>query len=270
MTSRTNGRHPQIQCTNVQKVFNAELGPDRRVVALEDFTLDIAAGELITLLGPSGCGKSTLLNVLAGFEKPTAGELSLEGQPIRSPGPDRAVVFQDYALFPWLTVKQNIEFGLREKGISGAERGRLADDFIGLVGLGGFERRHPHQLSGGMQQRVAIARALAIEPKMLLMDEPFGALDAQTRRVLQSELLRVWEATRKTIVFVTHSVEEAIFLGQRIVVMTARPGRIKEIIEVDLPYPRDVSADDFNQYRRRADRSIEEEVLKLLRAGVEM
>jgi NitT/TauT family transport system ATP-binding protein len=258
----------QIQCDHVSKVFRDADGSE--VVALVDFRLEIRNGELITILGPSGCGKSTLLNILAGFEQPTAGEVRLDGQVVSRPGPDRGVVFQDYALFPWLNVRQNIEVGLRERRMSQDERGRVCRRYVDLVGLNGFEKRHPHQLSGGMQQRVAIARALAIEPKTLLMDEPFGSLDAQTRRLLQGELLRAWEATHKTIVFVTHSVEEAIFLGQRIAIMTARPGRIKELIKIDLPYPRDVAGGEFNVYRRQAEKLIEYEVFRTLKAGAEL
>jgi nitrate ABC transporter ATP-binding subunit len=265
---RTAADSVQLQCDHVAKVFVDADGSE--VVALADFDLEIRRGEFLVVLGPSGCGKSTLLNILAGFERPSSGQVRLEGAVIDRPGPDRAVVFQDYALFPWLSVRQNIEVGLRERGPAREERERICREYIELVGLHGFERRHPHQLSGGMQQRVALARALAIQPKTLLMDEPFGALDAQTRRVLQAELLRVWEATHKTIVFVTHSVEEAIFLGQRVVIMTARPGRIKEVIDVALPYPRDVAADDFNAHRRRAEKSIEQEVSRMLRAGVEL
>jgi NitT/TauT family transport system ATP-binding protein len=258
----------QIECEGLAKVFGDPGRGGQAVVALRDVSFQVRAGEFVVLLGPSGCGKSTLLNIVAGFERATRGEIRLDGEAIGAPGPDRGVVFQDYALFPWLTVRENIEYGLREKGLPRRQRLETCRRYIELVGLGGFEGRYPHQLSGGMQQRVAISRALAIDPKMLLMDEPFGALDAQTRRLLQQELLRVWQATHKTVIFVTHSVDEAIFLGQKVVVMTARPGSIKEVIEVGLPYPRDLTGEDFNVYRRRVTRSIEEEVDKMLRSGV--
>jgi NitT/TauT family transport system ATP-binding protein len=257
----------QIECEGLAKVFG-DGGRGASVVALRDVSFHVRAGQFVVLLGPSGCGKSTLLNIIAGFERATRGEIRLDGQAIVGPGPDRGVVFQDYALFPWLTVQQNIEYGLREKGLSRAERLARCRQFVELVGLAGFERRYPHQLSGGMQQRVAISRALAIDPKTLLMDEPFGALDAQTRRLLQTELLRVWHATHKTVIFVTHSVDEAIFLGQTVVVMTARPGTIKEVIDVALGYPRNLTGEDFNVYRRRVTQSIEEEVDQMLRSGV--
>ncbi len=261
------GDRAQIECDLLGKVFADPRTGDEEVVALRDVSFRVRAGECVILLGPSGCGKSTLLNIVAGFEQATRGTVRLDGQVLRNPGPDRGVVFQDYALFPWLTVQQNIEYGLREKGLPHGERRATCQHYIELVGLKGFEHRYPHQLSGGMQQRVAISRALAINPKMLLMDEPFGALDAQTRRLLQGELWKVWHATHKTVLFVTHSVEEALFLGQTVMVMTARPGTIKEVIEITLPYPRDITSEEFNVYRRRVTRSIEEEVDKMLRSG---
>jgi NitT/TauT family transport system ATP-binding protein len=256
----------QIECANLRRVF-----PSARrraeVVALGDFTLGVRRNEIVVVLGPSGCGKSTLLNLIAGFDQPTSGSILLEGEPVSKPGPDRGVVFQDYALFPWLTVRQNVEFGLKEQDLPRAERARQAQDYLELVGLEAFEGRWPHELSGGMRQRVALARVFAIRPKILLMDEPFAALDAQTRTLLQHELLRIWEHDTRTVLFVTHSVEEAVVLAHRIVVMTARPGTIKEVIDVDLPFPRNPTDDAFNVIRRRATVSIEEEVGKVLGRG---
>jgi NitT/TauT family transport system ATP-binding protein len=220
--------------------------------AIEDITLDVRDGEFLCLLGPSGCGKTTLLNLFAGFEQPSAGRVSLDGQAIGSPGPDRGVVFQEHALFPWLTVRDNVESGRRVQAQAAAARRHTSDRYLALVGLHGFDRHYPHQLSGGMKQRVSIARALANEPEVLLMDEPFASLDAITRSVLQAELIRIWNETGKTIVFVTHNIEEAVVLGDRIAVMTARPGRIKEILAVRLPKPRDINSPEFNEVERRA------------------
>ena len=222
--------------------------------------LEIGDDEFLTILGPSGCGKTTLLNIIAGFDRATSGDVRLDGEAILKPGPDRGVVFQEYALFPWLTVEQNIEFGLRERRIAKAQRRARVRDQIASVGLSGFERRYPQELSGGMRQRVAIARALVNDPKILLLDEPFAALDAQTRTLMQQELLRVWSAARRTAIFITHNIEEAILLGDRVVVMTARPGRIKEIVAVDLRRPRDVTSADFNETRRRIGLMLESEV----------
>ena len=238
----------------------ADIARQEEIVALDGIDLDIADDEFLTILGPSGCGKTTLLNIVAGFEQATSGDLRLDGEPIRSPGPDRGVVFQEYALFPWLTVAQNIEFGLRERRVPKAERMARVQRLIASVGLTGFERRYPQELSGGMRQRVALGRVLVNDPKILLMDEPFAALDAQTRTLMQEELLRVWSGERRTALFITHNIEEAILLGDRVVVMTARPGRIKEIVTVDLPRPRDVTSTDFNATRRRVAALLEDEV----------
>jgi len=199
------------------------------VHALKEIDLEIDEHEFVTIVGPSGCGKSTLLYLVAGFLRPTAGTLELRGQPIAGPGPDRGIVFQRYSLFPWLTVRGNIGYGLSEQGVARTERKRIVDQYVRLVHLQGFEERYPRELSGGMQQRVALAQTLACQPDILLMDEPFGALDAQTRRILQDELRRIWRQDEKTVLFVTHDVEEAVALGTRIVVMAARPGRIKEV-----------------------------------------
>lgn len=207
-------------------------------VALQPTSLEVADNDFITILGPSGCGKSTLLRIVAGLDQPSLGEVHLDGAPVEGPGADRGMVFQSYTLFPWLTVRQNICFGLREKGMPVAEQQAVADRFIGEVGLRGFESHYPKQLSGGMQQRVALARALANDPKILLLDEPFGALDNQTRALMQELLLSIWELHRKTVLFVTHDVDEAIFMANRCVVFSARPGRIKNELAIDLPYPR--------------------------------
>ncbi|MFN0096645.1 MAG: ABC transporter ATP-binding protein [Dehalococcoidia bacterium] len=207
-------------------------------LALSDISLSVAEGEFVCLLGPSGCGKSTLLNIFAGFEKADGGEVLADGRPITGPGPDRIVVFQEAALFPWLNVRANVEFGLKLAGIAKSERRDRADRYLQLVGLERFAKAFVHELSGGMKQRVQIARSLAVEPRVLLMDEPFAALDAQTRDVLQEELQDIWVRTRKTIVFVTHNVREAVLLADRVVVMSPSPGRIKREIEITLEHPR--------------------------------
>jgi NitT/TauT family transport system ATP-binding protein len=207
-------------------------GPARRFTALDDITLDVKSGEFLALVGPSGCGKSTLLDLLGGLETPTSGRILLDGRPILGPARDRGIVFQQYALFPWRTAVQNVEFGLDIAGLKSKARREKALHYLDLVGLSAFANRYPHELSGGMKQRVAIARSLAYDPEVLMMDEPFAALDAQTRETLQSELLRIWRRTGKTIVFITHGIDEAVVLGQRVAVMTSRPGRIKQIVEV--------------------------------------
>jgi NitT/TauT family transport system ATP-binding protein len=206
----------------------------REFVALDGVDLEIGAGEFLTLVGPSGCGKSTVLDLISGLTKPTSGTISVDGRPISGPGLDRSVVFQQYTLLPWRTARGNVEFALEAAGVAKGERARRALEYLDLVGLGEFANRYPHELSGGMKQRVAIARSLSYEPGVLLMDEPFGALDAQTRERLQEELLQIWRRTGTTVVFITHDIEEAVFLGQRVAVMSSRPGRIKEVIDVDL------------------------------------
>ena len=219
-------------------------GVERRfdqTLALQATDLDVAENDFVTILGPSGCGKSTLLRIVAGLDHQTAGEVRLEGRRIEGPGADRGMVFQSYTLFPWLNVLENVCFGLRERGMPRAEQVGLAQGFLQKVGLTGFERHYPKQLSGGMQQRVAIARALANGPRMLLMDEPFGALDHQTRELMQELLLGIWEAEKKTVLFVTHDIDEAVFMGSRVVVMSARPGRIKLDRAVTLAHPRHYS-----------------------------
>ena len=206
--------------------------------ALGGVDLDIADQEFVTVVGPSGCGKSTLMSMAAGLQEPDSGSVLVDGKPVRGPGPDRGVIFQQYALFPWLTVRQNVEFGLKLASVPADERRRRTDDAIGLVGLGEFADALPKTLSGGMKQRCAIARAYAVDPQVLLMDEPFGALDALTRVQLQDQLLRTWSQEKRTVLFITHDVDEAVYLANRVVVMAAGPGRIHRVIDVDLPYPR--------------------------------
>jgi NitT/TauT family transport system ATP-binding protein len=220
----------QIVIDRVSHVYRPPRG--RPLLALDNVSLAVRDQEFLALLGPSGCGKSTLLYLLGGFLPVEEGVILVDDRPIAGPGPDRGIVFQHFALFPWKTVLQNVLYGLEKQGVAREERIRRARDFIELVGLAGFEDSYPSQLSGGMKQRAAIARTLAIDPRILLMDEPFGSLDAQTRTLLQTELLRLWQQTRKTVIFVTHDVQEAVFLAERIAVMSARPGRIKEIVEV--------------------------------------
>jgi NitT/TauT family transport system ATP-binding protein len=247
------GSHIVIK--NVSKVFDA----GRQVVALQDISLEIPGGQFACLLGPSGCGKSTLLNAVAGFSLPTSGSITTDGAQVQGPGPDRGMVFQEYALFPWMTVEQNVGFGLEIKGMPKAEIARRVADLLGILSLSDFRQRYPKDLSGGMRQRVAIARVLALDSPIMLMDEPFGALDALTRRNLQDELLRIWAELKKTIIFVTHSIEEAIYLADRIIVMTYRPGTVKRDILVDLPRMRDPAAPEFNALKRELGELVMEE-----------
>ena len=227
----------KLAIENVSRVFAGVRGgaPTR---ALEPVTLAVADNDFVTILGPSGCGKSTLLRLIAGLDRPNTGRIMLDGARVSAPGADRGMVFQSYTLFPWLTVADNIAFGLREKGVPARRRSEVVGEWLGRIGLTGFAQHYPKQLSGGMQQRTAIARALANDPEILLLDEPFGALDNQTRALMQELLLGIWERERKTVLFVTHDIEEAIFLASRVVVMTARPGRIKADVAIDLPHPR--------------------------------
>ncbi len=225
-----------LEILDVHKTFVNDEG---RVQALAGVSLSVEKGELVVIIGPSGCGKTTLLQIVAGLEEPSKGEVRIAGQRVNKWGRDRTMIFQDYSLFPWLTVRGNVEFGLKMAGVRPEERLKIVDELIRKVGLEGFENLYPHELSGGMQQRVALARALAIDPAVLLMDEPFASVDALTRRELQAELVRLWSESRKTILFVTHSLREALILADRIVVMTPRPGRIKAIFTVDLPRPRE-------------------------------
>ena len=236
LTNYIEGAPVKVHIDNVVKKFNGRNG---EMVALNGVTLDIHDNEFICVVGPSGCGKSTLLNIIAGLLEPTSGEVYCDGKLVEGTGTDRGVVFQQYALFPWLTVKKNVRFALEMRGIKGKEADQLAMKYLEKVDLVKFANHYPKELSGGMKQRVAIARAYAAEPQVLLMDEPFGALDAQTRTQLQSELLQTWERDMKTCFFITHDVDEAIILAQKVIVMSARPGRVKAIIDIDIPYPRD-------------------------------
>ena len=245
-----------IVVSNVSKVFQTA---DRELVALEDIDLEIPQGQFVCLLGPSGCGKSTLLNAVAGFAPPTSGSITADGKLVTGPGPERGMVFQEYALFPWMTVADNVAFGLEIKGMAKAEINAVVDKLLGMLSLQDFRHRFPKDLSGGMRQRVAIARVLALDSPIMLMDEPFGALDALTRRNLQDELLRIWSELKKTIIFVTHSIEEAIYLADRIVVMTYRPGTVKRDLVVDLPRMRDPAAAEFNALKRELGQLVMEE-----------
>ena len=232
-------------------------------LALQASDLQVAENDFVTILGPSGCGKSTLLRIVAGLDQPSAGQVLLDGQPVHGPGADRGMVFQSYTLFPWLNVLENVCFGPRERGLPRVEQLEIAQRFIAQVGLRGFEQHYPKQLSGGMQQRTAIARALANSPRMLLMDEPFGALDHQTRELMQELLLGIWEAERKTVLFVTHDIDEAVFMGSRVVVMSARPGRIKLDRVVPLPHPRHYAVKttlDFMALKAELTEQVREEV----------
>ncbi|PWC41428.1 ABC transporter ATP-binding protein [Azospirillum sp. TSO22-1] len=256
----------KLSIQGVEKTFPGRRGASA-TRALEPTSLEVQDNDFITILGPSGCGKSTLLRVVAGLETPSGGAVLLDGQPVSAPGPDRGMVFQSYTLFPWLTVRDNVCFGLRERGVPRAEQLAVADRFIAQVGLRGFENHHPAQLSGGMQQRTALARALANDPKILLLDEPFGALDHQTREVMQELLLGIWEEHRKTVLFVTHDIDEAIFMASRVVVMSARPGRIKCDIPIELPHPRSYkvkTAPEFAAYKERLTEEIRVETIKTL------
>jgi len=245
--------NPILDLRGVTKQFELQ---GQRIEALRDAHLSVRKGEFVCLIGASGCGKSTLLRIVAGFETPTRGQAQMWGVPIAGPGPERGMVFQDYGLFPWLSVRGNIGFGPRSRGRSAEEVNDTVERFVKLVGLQRFADAYPHQLSGGMKQRVAIARVLANDAEMVLMDEPFGALDAMTRERLQDELLDIWQRTGLTILFVTHSIEEAIFLADRIVIMSPSPGRIESEVTVSLPRPRDVAAPDFNDLRRDLSRRL--------------
>lgn len=255
----------KIKAVNLKKEFQVrdESGKKNRLDVLDEFNLEIQAGEFISILGPSGCGKSTFLSILAGLTTKSAGNLTVDGQEVNGINKKHSVVFQGYALFPWRTVLENVETGLEIRGIKKKERKEIALEYINLVGLLGFANRYPHELSGGMKQRVAIARSLAYDPDVLLMDEPFGALDAQTREVLQTELLRIWETSKKTIVFITHSLDEAIYLSDRVAIMTARPGKVKEIMEIPLARPRSFeirNSEEFVELRKRAWNVLKDEV----------
>lgn len=266
----------KIQAKNVSVNFTIRNTKEKKIIghnqmskftALENVNLEIREGEFMVLVGPSGCGKSTFLHLIGGLTNSTGGEIFIDGKLISGPGLDRGVVFQQYALLPWKTALGNVEFGLEVKKIPKKERTDIARHYLSLVGLSSFEDRYPHELSGGMKQRVAIARSLAFDPDVLLMDEPFAALDSQTREILQDELLRIWEKTGKTIVFITHAIEEAVYLGQRVAVMTSKPGRIKQIIDIPLPDSRqdidDLRSDpEFVRIRHAVWELMREEVIK--------
>lgn len=255
----------RLKIDNVHKTFHSRHRPQEAFVVLDGVTLDVADGEFVTIVGPSGCGKTSLLDLLAGLTRPTDGQILLDGRPIAGPSLDRGVVFQQYALFPWLTAQGNIEFGLEAKGVPARERRDIALHFLDLVGLADFARHYPAELSGGMKQRVAIARSLAYDPEVLLMDEPFAALDAQTREALQCELLRIWEQSRKTIVFITHGIDEAVFLGQRVAVMSSRPGTIKHVVPIPSEFKagEDIRAHpEFGRLRHEIWSLLHEEVVR--------
>ena len=254
----------KLQINSVSRTFPAS-GAGAVTIALQPTTLTIADNDFVTILGPSGCGKSTLLRIVAGLDRPTTGAVTLDGKTVTGPGADRGMVFQSYTLFPWLTVGQNIAFGLREAGVAEAQQKDIVASYIDKVGLRGFENHWPKQLSGGMQQRTAIARALANDPAILLLDEPFGALDNQTRALMQELLLGIWERERKTVLFVTHDIEESIFMASRVLVMSARPGRVKSDIAVDLPHPRPYTiktTPEFSRLKARLTEEIRAEALQ--------
>jgi NitT/TauT family transport system ATP-binding protein len=238
----------ELVIQNLTRTFPRENGTT--LTAIENLSLTVHDKEFVCVLGPSGCGKTTLLRMIAGLDSASSGEILLDGEQISGPNPKVGIVFQEYSLFPWRSVIDNIAFGLEMRGIARTERNRVAEQYLDLVGLTQFRESYPSELSGGMRQRVAVARALALEPVVLLMDEPFGALDAQTRNMLQHELLGIWEKTRKTIIFITHSVDEAVFLADRIVALTPRPGTICEIISIDQERPRDRTSVEFAKVRR--------------------
>ncbi|MFC4604202.1 ABC transporter ATP-binding protein [Rhodococcus kronopolitis] len=254
---------PKLRLDRVGKHFGVR-GSESRFTAIEDISIDVADGEFLVLVGPSGCGKSTLLDLLGGLTTPSSGQILLDGRPIAGPGLDRGIVFQQYALLPWRTALHNIEFGLEAKGLPKRERREIAEHYLELVGLQGFGDRYPHELSGGMKQRVAIARSLAFDPEVLLMDEPFAALDAQTRESLQDELLRIWRATGKTILFITHGIDEAVYLGQRVAVLTSRPGRVKTVVDIDIDRrSADVrSGKRFREFRHHIWSQLQDEVAR--------
>lgn len=256
---------PKLQVSNIIMKFRTRRGAE--VTAVDNLSLEVADREFISIVGPSGCGKSTLLRVIAGLVEPSAGEVLLDGRRIEGPSAERGMVFQTYTLFPWLTVRGNVEFGSRLRAMPAAQRTQVAQSYIEMIGLKNFEHHYPKELSGGMMQRVAIARALANDPEVLLMDEPFGALDAQTRIIMQELLVNLWQRTPKTIIFVTHDIDEAIFLSERVYIMTARPGRIKQVLTVDLPRPRSldlITSPIFLDMKRAVLDSIKEEGLKAI------
>jgi NitT/TauT family transport system ATP-binding protein len=257
----------KIQIENVSRAFSRG---KERILALKDVSVSIGEGEFVVIVGASGCGKTTLLNLIAGFLSPTKGQILLDGLKVRDIDPRCGMIFQQYALFPWKTVQDNVAFGLKMKGIPKKERNRIAATYIEMVGLKGFEQSYPNALSGGMKQRVSIARALANDPEVMLLDEPFAALDAMTRQILQEQLIHIYEKQQKTVVFITHSIDEALMLASRIVIMTARPGQIAKDIKNTLPRPRDVSvqlSEDYLSLKRVIWDTVQSEVLKSMEVG---
>ncbi len=254
----------KIRAIEVEKTFY-DVENRSRVTAIKGLNLEIYDKEFVMIIGPSGCGKSTFLYMIAGFEKPSGGTILLNEKPVHKPAPDRGIVFQDFVLYPWRTVLSNISFGLELQGVHKKEAAEKARYYVSMIGLEGFEDAYPHTLSGGMKQRVAIARALVYDPEVLLMDEPFGALDAQTRDYMIADLRRVWEETQKTIVFVTHSIQEAVMLADRIFVFSARPSKVKDIVEVSLEKPRDPSHQEFKRVEAHIKKVLGEEVDKMVR-----
>lgn len=241
----TFSRDHKVVIDDVSRRYESER---KTVQALKDIRFSVEEGEFVTIVGPSGCGKTTLFRIIAGLEEPTSGQVLLDSEPITGPNPERSMVFQEYGLFPWRTVRENVAFGLEEQGVSKAEREQRVQEMIDLVGLSGFENSYPKELSGGMKQRVGIARALAVDPEVLLMDEPFGSLDAQTRDMMHAELLDIWRETGKTVLFVTHDVDEAVKLADKVVVMAADPGRVREVVPVDISRPRERTDPEFAEY----------------------
>jgi NitT/TauT family transport system ATP-binding protein len=260
------GNQPKLRLEDVSRSFKSSSG---RLSALENINLEVREGEFLCIVGPSGCGKSTLLNMLAGLDHPTSGTVCRDGKEIKGPGTDRIVIFQELGLFPWLTVRENVEFGMKMQGVDKQSRHERADRYLRLVHLSKFAGSYIHQLSGGMKQRVALARSLATEPEVLLMDEPFAALDAQTRDLLHEELERIWAETRKTIVFVTHNVREAVRLGDRVVLLTFRPGRIKTEFAVHLPRPRHMEDPDLMVQAREVQAQLRDEIDKAVKEEYE-
>jgi len=238
----------KLELQHITKTFSTEEG---EMTALDGINLEVKPAEFLCIIGPSGCGKTTLLRMVAGLDHPTSGKIILDGKEVKCASPDRGMVFQEFSLFPWRTVLKNVEFGLEISGMKDKERREIAEKYIALVGLQGFENHYPYELSGGMKQRVAIARALATEPSILLMDEPFGSVDAQTRNILQEELLEIWKRTKKTVLFVTHSVDEAVYLADRVAVMSARPGCLVKCLAVDIPRPRKRTSAEANEFRAK-------------------
>ena len=266
LANKLNDVQPKLRIQNISKSFQSN---NRGFSALEDINLEVREGEFVCIVGPSGCGKTTLLNIVAGLEKADSGEVWISGHKINGAGPDRVVIFQEAALFPWLNVIKNVEFGLKQKGVNGSQRRNTALEYLKMVHLTKFQHAHVHELSGGMKQRVAIARALAMNPEMLLMDEPFSALDAQTRWILHFELQNIWLKTKKTILFVTHNIREAVCLADRIVILSTSPGRIKKEFMVELPRPRDDNDVNVAEYSTRIMKELKAEINKVVKCEMD-